>query len=460
MTGTPIAELAITTTPNVNLPAAEVSAQEEDAYTLGVQAILWGYPMACTARAAEAAVRTGASRINTFHRIPKLNTAADRDVVRPNNATVDAHGWLDLRDEPVVLHVPVLAERRWYIVQIGDTFDEVATNIGGVRGSRPGVYAICGPRFDGKLPGELTKVGLRTTHATCVARVSVSGEADLPDAVEVQNAFHLLPLSGYLREGLACPPPEGALLPALADEAPPALRLLDHIGQAMRWFLPRAADRSDPLVGSFHRIGLSAARGLDYGSLDEATIRGLERAAATAERIIDARWAGRAEPINGWRYNITAGRAGHDFALRAALAKRALGAELASEVLDPSCCVDADGKPLRGHHSYELHFPAGELPPVSGFWNLSMLGEDLMFVENDAGRYSIGSTTTGLARNPDGSLTLYIQQHRPHDRLAQANWLPAPDGPFNLTMRFYGPATSVLDGTYRLSAVTRQDATA
>lgn len=40
--------------------------------------------------------------------------------------------------------------------------------------------------------------------------------------------------------------------------------------------------------------------------------------------------------------------------------------------------------------------------------------------------------------------------------LAQANWLPAPDGPFNLTMRFYGPATSVLDGTYRLPAVAKR----
>ena len=87
---------------------------------------------------------------------------------------------------------------------------------------------------------------------------------------------------------------------------------------------------------------------------------------------------------------------------------------------------------------------------------MSLFGEDLMFVENDAGRYSIGNTTDGLATNPDGSLTLSIQQHRPEDQLAQANWLPAPDTPFNLMMRFYGPATSVLDGTYRLPAVAKR----
>jgi hypothetical protein len=67
------------------------------------------------------------------------------------------------------------------------------------------------------------------------------------------------------------------------------LRLLDHIGQAMRWYLPTSADTGDPLVMSFHRIGLSVAHGFDYGSLHEDTTRGLERAAVTAERIIDAR---------------------------------------------------------------------------------------------------------------------------------------------------------------------------
>jgi hypothetical protein len=76
----------------------------------------------------------------------------------------------------------------------------------------------------------------------------------------------------------------------------------------------------------------------------------------------------------------------------------------------------------------------------------------IFFIENDFGRYSIGSTTDGLKSNPDGSLTISIQKDRPTDTF---NWLPAPDGPFNLTMRLYGPAPSVLDGSYRLPAVKR-----
>src|SRR3954451_4290499 len=199
--------------------AAEVNAREQDAYTLGVQAILWGYPLVCTARAAEAAARAGSSQTNVFRGAQRLKTAADRDVAAPNNVTVEAHAWLDLREEPVALHVPALTEPRWCIVQISDTFDEVAANIGGIKGLRPGDYAVCPPRFDGKLPGELTKIGLRTTQCTCVARVFVDGERDLLDALEVQSGFRLVPLSAYLREGLAYRPREGALLPALADLA-------------------------------------------------------------------------------------------------------------------------------------------------------------------------------------------------------------------------------------------------
>ena len=96
--------------------------------------------------------------------------------------------------------------------------------------------------------------------------------------------------------------------------------------------------------------------------------------------------------------------------------------------------------------------PKSKLPPVSVFWNLSMYDEKEFFIENDFKRYSVGGTTDGLKQNAEGSLGITIEKDRPTDT---SNWLPAPDGPFNLTMRLYGPAPSVLDGSYRLPAVKR-----
>jgi hypothetical protein len=423
--------------------AARVAAREENAYTLGVQAVLWGYPMVCHARNSEASVRLGAARVNAFRRITELKSAADRSVLTPNSVTIDAYGWLDLRDGPVVLHVPPLTEPRWYLVQIGDTFDEVADNVGGTNGPRAGTYAITGPDFRGEVPGETTRVRLRTTQCFVAARVFVAGQADLPGAVEAQRGFHLMPLSAYLRDGLRYEPPEGQTLPAFSGDAPTELRFFEQLGQTMHWYLPISADGADPLVKAFHQIGLRVAHGFDWRSLDEDTARGLARAAEAAEQIIDARWAEVGETKNGWRYYTTGGRTGHDLVLRAALAKNALGAQLASELIYAPCDVDAEGEPLHGQHAYQLHFPAGQTPPVSMFWNL------------DLGRHSIGSTTDGLSTSPAGSLTLYLQHDRPDDDTAAANWLPAPDTPFNLMMRFYGPSTTVLDGSYRLPAVTK-----
>jgi hypothetical protein len=82
---------------------------------------------------------------------------------------------------------------------------------------------------------------------------------------------------------------------------------------------------------------------------------------------------------------------------------------------------------------------------------MSMYDQDQLFIENDFGRYSIGSTTEGLKTAPDGSITVLIQHDQPADT---SNWLPAPEsGPFNLTMRLSGAQTPVLEGTYRLPPI-------
>jgi hypothetical protein len=84
---------------------------------------------------------------------------------------------------------------------------------------------------------------------------------------------------------------------------------------------------------------------------------------------------------------------------------------------------------------------------------MSMYDAGELFIENDFGRYSIGSTTDGLTTATDGSITILIQHEQPDDT---ANWLPAPaSGPFNLTMRLYGAQNPVLDGTYRLPTITK-----
>jgi hypothetical protein len=427
-------------------------AQEEAAYTLGVQAYLWGVPLVEYAKTGIAGIQAGAVGFNTFRKYDALKTAKDRFVVTPNNVTIDAYGIGVLGAEPAVIYVPKLLEDRWYIVQLGDYYDEIFHNIGGTKGQQPGVYVVTGPGFDGPVPGEMTQLRSRTEWCAAAVRIFVNGESDLPSAVAAQGGFQLMPLSGYLARGLAYKAPKPPPLGAAPQEAPEDLRFFETLGYWMNAWLPVSADASDTLVASFHQIGLSVARAFEWRSLSKPVHRGLARAISTGAAIVDGAWASTGETTNGWKYTLAGGRAGHDLALRAALAKYELGAQLADQVIYPNCTADEHGESLTGERKYALHFDAGKLPPVATFWNLAMYGPDMLFVENEIDRCSFGSTTDGLKKNPDGSLTILIQKDRPGDL---SNWLPAPTSSFNLTMRFYGPLPSVLDGSYRLPPIQR-----
>ena len=98
----------------------------------------------------------------------------------------------------------------------------------------------------------------------------------------------------------------------------------------------RVANADDEFVASLHQIGLSAGNVSDWRTLDEPVKRGLSRAARAGEQIVDGRWQATGDVKNGWRYTSGGGRAGYDFALRAALAKNQLGAQLAQEILYPN----------------------------------------------------------------------------------------------------------------------------
>ncbi len=69
--------------------------------------------------------------------------------------------------------------------------------------------------------------------------------------------------------------------------------------------------------------------------------------------------------------------------------------------------VDADGKPFDAANRYVMHFAAGQLPPVDGFWSLTMYDDQYFFVPNSLNRYTL-SARNALKRNSDGSVDLYL----------------------------------------------------
>ena len=138
------------------------------------------------------------------------------------------------------------------------------------------------------------------------------------------------------------------------------------------------------------------------------------------------------------------------------MALKYIGALESAEAVYPMAYVDAEGRPLNGAQAYRLHFAPGQLPPVNGFWSLTMYDRrNFMLVPNHIGRYAIGDRTRGLVHGTDGSLTIHLQTQPPRDAAARANWLPAPAGPFYLCLRAYLPQPPLLDGGYALPGVQR-----
>ncbi len=161
----------------------------------------------------------------------------------------------------------------------------------------------------------------------------------------------------------------------------------------------------------------------------------------------------RARKVNGWITMVGLGVPGNGMVLRAAHAQYFPGpVNVPEEAMYWWANEDGSGRPLDGRHAYVMHFPPGGLPPNAAFWSLTMGDAHNRFVPNPIDRYSV-SDRSGLVPNGDGSVDVYIRSTAPAGH--EANWLPAPAGPFLLWLRVYVPGPSVLDGSYTVPPVVR-----
>jgi hypothetical protein len=163
-------------------------------------------------------------------------------------------------------------------------------------------------------------------------------------------------------------------------------------------------------------------------------------------------------PINDhWSTQHNGARFGTDYLSRTAMGKANIFVNLPTETTYFYQDLDADGQRLHGSNRYTVTFPADALPPVRGFWSLTLYNEHHFFHANDLDRYSLGTKNNTLHRTTDGSLTLHAGATPPAHPEELANWLPAPNGPFSLYIRGYWPEKAILDGTWTPPAVQRVD---
>jgi hypothetical protein len=108
---------------------------------------------------------------------------------------------------------------------------------------------------------------------------------------------------------------------------------------------------------------------------------------------------------------------------------------------------DSQGKQLNGQNIYAITFAKGQVPPVEGFWSLTLYDDVHFLYANNLSRSSLGTKNKSLKYNDDGSLTLYAGA-KPPAKGKESNWLPAPNGTFSLYIRAYWADQAILDGSW------------
>lgn len=432
-------------------------AREADAYTLGVQTVIWGMQWvkagAAMSRMSTAlpagSVPSAEDRyphaINRWGHANVLATHLSRTVETANTETLYSVAVVDLQDGPVVVVHPEHAER-YFRTTVWDVRGDTHTISQKQDGSHPAPYALLPVDWDGTLPAGMKSIRAAGRYVLLAPHIAVYGEDDLPKVHALQKGYKLFALKDY---GVSnAPLTEGQPMRPLrrADSKTPAqLAFFEMLGEVLKDMQLREEEAG--FARQAERIGLTLKDGFQFERLDADTVRGLERAVVDAQSIIEnrARVLLPVQPGGTWQFggDVTTP---DDWLLRGAVGWKHVWGDLASEILYPMARNDGKGQPLTGQQQYQLTFPAGQMP-AARYWRISMYDLDGFFVDNPIQRYGLGNMAEQPKLNPDGSLTLYIQHDSPGAN-KQANWLPTPKDGFFMVMRLYQPQAAVYSGDY------------
>jgi len=440
--------------------------------TKGVQAYLYAYPMVMMSATRDATVDS--TRYNAVNHSRTFPDHAFRRVVRPNVDTLYSTVWFDLADGPAVLELPD-SGGRYYLMPIHDAWTNVTTSIGSrTTGNGPQGYLVTGPDWTGDVPEGLTVITSPTNTAwaigrsdTAAANADGSPSDDMKATYEFQSAMSVTPLPRWLmgernRQETIEPSGDNDLQTAKIVADMDAETFYTTFYSFLRGNPAPAEDAPfwDSVMKSFGFVDPNA-EGADgywmYGDLSALNRWLLEAAYARIPSVMEMIGAARKYDEMGWRNmpgaGVPLGRYGTNYGLRAYVAHIGLGANEAIDAVYPGAERDFDGAPLNGNTRYKLHFKADELPPVKGFWSLTLYGADAYLFDSAIKRYAVGGRDA-LRYNADGSLDLFVQADAPANEADYANWLPSPKGEtFALTMRLYWPKQRVLDGNWKMPSI-------
>jgi hypothetical protein len=446
---------------------------EQEAHAIAVDAYIYFYSLLSMDVTRKqftniaAGKEIGKGPANMFVNVGEYPPADFKGVVRSNFDTLYSIAWLDMAKEPMVISAPD-TNGRYYLLPMLDMWTDVFASPGWrTTGTQAGTFLVTPPGWrpdlrdrvveEFKLPKDTQRIVAPTPTVWIIGRTKTDGPADYDAVHKIQAGYKVTPLSEWGKT----PKPVEAKVDASIDMKTPPKVQVDTM-PADKYFAYAAEliktqpphDTDQPILAQMKKIGIEPGKSFEISKLDPAVQRAIATAPADAHKLMDWKLPTLARVVNGWSLNTdTMGVYGNYYLKRALVAQLGLGANLPDDAIYPLNLGDESGKPLDGANKYTISFEKGATPPVNAFWSITLYDPEGFQVGNVLNRFAVSSWMP-FAQNADGSLDLYIQNESP-GKDKEANWLPAPKGPFNLTMRLYSPKSDALTGKWSPQAVVR-----
>lgn len=451
------------TTPAMRTEAGTIS--EEDANTIATEAYVYLYPlvtMDLTRLQFTNVEKPGGFEgpMNVFVNVPAYPTAEMRTVVRPNFDTLYSSAWLDLTKEPMIISVPN-TDGRYYLLPMLDMWTDVIASPGWrTTGTGAQTFLVAPPGWTGTVPEGITQLKASTPYTWIIGRIKTDGPADYDAVHKIQAGLKLMPLSQMGNDDWKPAPTK--IDPDVDMKTPPKEQVDNMSGdnfftygaELLKLHPPHFTD--EPIIARMKRLGIEPGKSFDFDSADPVVKKAIESAPKAAQELMAWKLPTLGRVENYWSMNTdTVGVYGNYYLKRALLTQQGLGANSPEDAVYPLNLGDKDGKPLDGTNNYTIHFDKDDIPPVDAFWSITLYDPHGFQVANSINRFAVSSWMP-FKYNDDGSLDLYFQNESPgNDK--EANWLPAPKGPFNLTMRLYAPKSDALTGKWNPPPVVKAE---
>ena len=411
-----------------------------------------------------------------------FDATTSRIATTVNASTLYEGGNFDVSREPMVVLTPKMDGDRYWSIQAADPYAEWFFMIGDqFTGNASQRYLIIGPHWKGRLPDGFrsTEIIRATSDSFSITlRIAVTNrdDKDFADTYRFMEGVSMMPLSLWEKSGRKpLPLPEQ---PTVTGDYPsfPRMKQIVDVAKtmtAMDYYRLLSLAINDPTItkrtDSVHevetlkrlaRIGLKEGVVFDPDRLAPQQKATLEVAFAEARAHARKAMNDALQDMNGWKLQSSLFYDDNDYPARAGAVDVAWGTPVPYKSHTIAYVFDdSQGHKLDGTKKYTLTFDVRNLPPVTEFWELPLYDAYGYFVDNPIGRYSATSYLykAGAYSVKDGKLTFYLQNDQPADPEQARNWLPTPrQGNFQLAARFYGPTSSLIDGTYPMPRIVGQ----